>query len=176
MLVMCAYRDFTNVVYKYLLLLLAYFIHIPHQLNASDCYNKITKFGNSVWDYEDCLVYEVDSLPETAQYDIYAILEYTVDYPFYNLHLKICLTDTAGTALLDAVEDFNLFDSKTGEPSGSTHIWSNKIVAKLPIAKNLTLKRGESYYLSIGHSMRIDHLPGIKMIKLKIISLSSHSK
>lgn len=103
----------------------------------------------------------------TAHYNLYCNIRSEVSYPKANLYFTYYLTDSTGIAFEQKLISEFLFDKKTGKPfgkSGLGDIYDHQIV----LLKNYKFNYPQKYTVAFEQFMRMDTLPGILAVGLRV--------
>lgn len=133
--------------------------------NTGSLYEETRDLKNRQWRADSVFTYQFNAADSVQAVDLYFTVRNTPAYPFYNLYVKYRVMDSMFVTVDSGLAHVNLFEPKTGEPYGSgvggifSHIF--------PLATNLTLNQG-SYRLELEQNMRIDSIPGIVSVGVKV--------
>jgi len=149
----------------------AFLIYIIFNLILVSCessvYHRNITLENREWPKEFKPTFSFTITDIDQDYNIYYNVRNTRSYPFYNLYLKYKLTDLFGVSLKEETDEVLLFDSKTGEPLGTSglgDIYDHQIKA----ISNIKFAEPGDYDLEVEQFMRMDTLPEIISIGIKI--------
>ena len=126
---------------------------------------KIT-FSNLYWHKDNVATFNFEIEDTDAAYNLFYTIRNSSTYPYYNLYVNYDLRDSVGQAVKQDLQEMVLFDSKTGKPkgSGSGDLFDHKI----PVLENLRFENKGAYRLKLTQYMRLDSLPDIASIGLRI--------
>lgn len=131
-------------------------------------YQNTTTLADCTWPADSLLNFSFH-IQDTAQpYDIYLVVKNTQDYPYQNLYITYHLEDTTKKLLNTALENYTLFEAKTGEPRGSG--WGKVRTHELIILQEHHFLAPGLYTLKLAQFMRTEALPGLYAVGIKIIA------
>lgn len=84
--------------------------------DLSSTYESDIDFEDGYWHMDSLATFQFEA-PKESQ-DIELKLRSNLEYPFYNLYIKMELADSTGKVLKDSLVGFDLYDAKTGKPLG----------------------------------------------------------
>jgi len=84
--------------------------------SLSSTYEDDVDFKEGVWHMDSLATFVFEAPAEPQHVEIK--LRNNLEYPFYNLYLKLELMDSAGLMIEDSLLDLTLYDQKTGKPLG----------------------------------------------------------
>ncbi len=133
--------------------------------DSNTIYQDFTPIGGQ-WYLQDTVKYTVSIEEVTNSLTSEVHVKYNASYQFYNLYLKLLVEDASNNLIVDELKEVILFEPKTGKPLGSgigpTFTISSEILSDLKVEKP-----GEYKYKLVQY-MRIDTLPEIESIGLKV--------
>lgn len=123
-------------------------------------------FPNNSWDVQQKPAFTFAIQDTTARYDVYFNVRHASSYGFYNLYVKHTLTGPAGLVGQPMLHQMLLLDPKTGEPkgSGTGDIYDIQLLA-LP---NQRFAKAGNYTLTLEQYMRLDQLPGLMAMGVRV--------
>jgi gliding motility-associated lipoprotein GldH len=127
-------------------------------------YEKYHAIEDSTWDKDNILRYEVQVKDTLASNDIYIETRHLGNYPLSNLYLFITTTAPTGRHIVDTIEIFLADNKGKWYGKGFGDIYSHT----LPYKRNVRFPYTGIYTFEIQHGMRIEKLPGIEDIGLRI--------
>ena len=133
----------TNTIYRY-----------SHQL--ADCR----------WHRNAPLQFNFDIQDTTQAYDIYLLINSAPNYPYQNFYLTYYLIDHTSALVSTELKNYLLFEPKTGRPLGKG--WSKNTSHEVIMIKNHYFNHPGTYQLEVAQFMRIESLPGMCRIGIKI--------
>lgn len=115
-------------------------------------------------------------IDNTSQpYNLYCNVRNEVSYPKANIYFSYSLTDSSGNVLETKLISHLLFDKKTGKPFGTTGL-GDIYDHQIPLLKNYSFKYPSKYKMIFEQFMRIDTLPGILAVGLRVEKSKIDSK
>jgi gliding motility-associated lipoprotein GldH len=130
-------------------------------------YEQNQDFENRYWLTEDQPEFEFFIDNAALRYNLYCDVRNEVSYPKSNIYLTYYLTDSAGVLLQKKLISDFLFDGKTGEPFGNSGL-GDIYDHQLPLLKNYTFKHPGHYKIKFEQFMRMDTLPGILAVGVRV--------
>ena len=121
---------------------------------------------NAIWKVEDKPEFEFLISDVSSRYNLHLNLRNTLSYPFNNIYIKYNLRDSIETLLSSETLEFHLFDPKTGEPQGDGmgDLFDNRF----PLIEDYSFNHTGTYTLDYEQYMRVDSLPMIVSVGLRI--------
>lgn len=127
-------------------------------------YEEDIDFENGIWHMDSLAVFEFET--EGTQKDVEVKLRSNLDYPFYNLYLKLELYDSLGKRLQDTLLGFDLYNQKTGKPLGK----GNSIYQLNTVALSAYPFPYEGKFeVRMAQYMRIAALPGMVSTGIRVV-------
>lgn len=102
-----------------------------------------------------------------AQYNLYCNIRNSVSYPYSRFFFTYYLEDSTGTEIKRALMTEYLFDAKTGKPFGKSGI-GDLYDHRFLLVKNHQFKGKGKYRVKFEQFMRMDTLPGILAVGLRV--------
>lgn len=100
-------------------------------------------------------------------YDLSYLVEFSNDYPFYNLYLKYWLLSSKGDTIGSSLDDMNLANPSSGETFGSGF---GKIKThKVRFLHKVKFPSSGTYTLECQHYMRVENLMGIYGLGVEVL-------
>ncbi|XWN34856.1 MAG: gliding motility lipoprotein GldH [Roseivirga sp.] len=130
-------------------------------------YQKTTYLENSQWPTETVLDFSFQVKDTTQTYDIVLWVKSTPDYPYQNLYVTYYLEDEAQQTCDTALENFILFDPKTGQPLGSG--WGKHKTHQFVLKKAHQFSHVGLYTLQLEQFMRMEKLPGLLAMGIRVV-------
>lgn len=84
--------------------------------DLSSTFESDVDFDEGIWHMDSLATFEFDAPAQTQ--DVEVKLRNNLDYPFYNLYVKLELLDSTGGMLQDTLVELTIYDQKTGKPKG----------------------------------------------------------
>jgi len=100
--------------------------------------------------------------------NLYYSIRHSNEYPFQNLYLQYYLEDSTGNLLSKNLDNIQLFEPVTGIPIGDG--LGDIFVLKKVFLENYAFKNPGLYRLRVDHFMRMDTLPEILSIGIRVES------
>jgi gliding motility-associated lipoprotein GldH len=121
---------------------------------------------NNTWQVDSLLRFEVKVENPTQAYDLFYRVRYDLDYPFYNLYVRLQIQDSAGAEVFAQRHELVLLDPTTGKPMGSGlgGVFEKEFTA---LQKIHFAKPGQ-YRVQVGQYMRQKALPGLHEFGIRI--------
>ena len=129
-------------------------------------YQSRVPLSNSQWPVETVLDFSFPIKDTTQAYDICLLVKNTQDYPYQNLYVTHYLEDDTGQLLHKELKNYPIFDLKTGKSLGKG-LGKAKSQTCLVIDSHQFSHPG-TYVLKIEHFMRMEILPGLQTIGIKV--------
>lgn len=150
-------------VYAVLVLLLT----VPYGCHKTDRLNTFEKhvaIPGYLWNYAFHPSFDVDITDTSARYNIYVTIRHTNDYPFSNLWVLIT-SDYSGEKPITQRVELPLAD-REGRwlGSGIDNIYDQRI----SIQQNARFNKTGLYHFSFEQNMRVDDLPHVMSVGLRI--------
>jgi gliding motility-associated lipoprotein GldH len=145
--------------------LLILFLIIFSSCDSSRIYEEFRDVG-SQWIATDTLKFDVEVDSVNTRYTIDFHVKNDISYPFNNLYFQILLINEEGEEVLKDLKEIILFDPKTGKPQGSG--LANSFENTVTIYDNYTFDEPGTYTFLVNQFMRMDTLPSIERIGLRV--------
>lgn len=120
------------------------------------------------WKEDNALSYNFEIADKQPKYDFYTHIRYSNDYRFFNNYVQYELIDSAGKIVVKHLDQFILFDEKTGKPIGDGIGGTYDITTKLYYLNNYQFPYAGKFTFTIRQYMRITPLQGIKAIGVEV--------
>ena len=129
-------------------------------------YEKNLDLTSQYWHKDSLHSFHFEIPDQELTYNLYCNIRNTVAYPYHNLYFTYFLEDSLGKTITTKMEEIFLFDPKTGKPNGSGigDIFDHQV----PVMENYTFKSKGSYTFKMQQFMRMDSLPDILAIGLRV--------
>jgi gliding motility-associated lipoprotein GldH len=128
---------------------------------------QITDLEQRQWLVNDKPQFEFAVNDVNKQYNLYCNIRNSVAYPYSRFFFTYYLQDSSGFELKkDLVTEF-LFDAKTGKPFGKSGI-GDLYDHQFLLLKNYQFKNKGVYRVKFEQFMRMDTLPGILAVGLRV--------
>jgi gliding motility-associated lipoprotein GldH len=99
-------------------------------------------------------------------YDLELILRNAVNYPYGNIYVQYEILNSEGVVLEKALESYQLFDQKSGEPFGDG--LGDLFDHEFEMQENYHFPQPGSYTIRLTQFMRMDNLPLILSVGISI--------
>ena len=127
-------------------------------------YEKSFEIANKEWTYEDTLNFEVEISDTLKIYNLYLDIEHSTDYAMQNIYILIYTKFPSGERIKERVAVD--FADKTGRWYGECN--AEVCNLRVNIQKGAFFNSVGKHLFTIEQFMRINPLPGIKSIALRI--------
>jgi len=117
-----------------------------------------------VWNNKNKVVFGVNITDTLMPHNVYINVRNASDYPFSNLYLFLETMYPNRTYSKDTLECILADESGKWLGNGSGDIWDNQILFK----KNVVFKKSGKYFFSLEQAMRINNLPQILDVGIRI--------
>src|SRR5690606_6564917 len=114
---------------------------------------------NEEWPSAQRLSYPVEIKNHKAKHNLYYLIRYSKEYPYYNFYVKRYLLDSTGKEISHLLQGMYIFDEKSGEPKGSG--WGNKYDYNVLSDSVMTFPYNGKYTIAVEQYMRKDTIQGI---------------
>ncbi len=103
---------------------------------------------------------------EKQAYDVFINVRNSATYPYHNLYAKHILYGADGKMINSALHNLYLSDPKTGKPTGKGmgDIFDHRV----RFLRNVMFTRPGKYTIKLQQYMRVDPLPGIMAVGLRV--------
>lgn len=120
-------------------------------------------FENGIWHMDSIARFDFDG--KMGAQDVEIKFRSSLEYPIYNLYVKMTLTDSNGVALADELLSYDLYDAKTGKPLGK----GNSIYQYMAtVLSAYEFPYEGPYTINIAQYMRYVELPGILSVGVRV--------
>jgi gliding motility-associated lipoprotein GldH len=125
----------------------------------SRVYEQGFPIANKTWSADSTLVFNIDIEDSTKAYDLFYHVRYDLDYPYYNLYVRVQILDSTGKEQYADRHELVLLDPQTGKPLGSGlgGVYSKEFTA----LQRIHFPTKGVYKVRIGQYMRQTSLPGL---------------
>ena len=138
-------------------------------------YEKNQDFDNRQWLITEKPSFEFAIEDTSSKYNLYFNVRNEVSYPKANLYFTYYIADSTGKEIQKKLRSEYLFDKKTGKPFGSSGL-GDIYDHQIPIANQLQFKHPGKYNVSFEQFMRMDTLPGILAVGLRVEKIPAEKK
>lgn len=120
----------------------------------------------NVWKEKNALVYTIQIEDPAKPYDLFYNVRYDLDYPYYNLYVRLQVQDTAGHDLMADRHELVLLDPQTGKPLGSGigGVYDKEFTA----LQKMHFTQPGTYKVRVSQYMRMASLPGIHSFGVRV--------
>lgn len=132
--------------------------------NSDIVYEQNVRIPGNEWNRYNIPVFEVEITDTVSPHNIHINLRNTGEYPRSNLFLFISATSPAGAYNRDTIELSLAEPSGKWKGRGFGSVWQNRF----PYRMNVRFPERGRYMFEIEQAMRIDDLPGILDIGLRV--------
>lgn len=142
-------------------------IFILFGCDQSRLFEENTDFKNRIWLANDIKVIDFVVTDIDNTYNIYFNVRNTINYPHYNLYISYQLKDSLNRILAEDLQNFNLFDPKTGAPNGKSglgDIFDHQFI----LLEGYSFEHLGKKILEFNQFMRYDSLPEIVSTGMRI--------
>jgi gliding motility-associated lipoprotein GldH len=125
------------------------------------------------WFYDSAAVFELPVEDTTQQYNLYILLRNTSGYQYYNIYIRPELYSPIGELLYSNLKEVDLMHSRSGAPYGEVSeprgkAAGNVFTHEVPLLQNHRFSRSGNYRLQLRHYMRLDTLPEVEAIGVRL--------
>ncbi len=124
---------------------------------------------HEIWSDKQRLSFPFEIVNNKKAHNLFYMVRYNKDYPYYNLYVKRFLLDSTGKEISSTLQGMYLFDEKTGHPKGSG--WGNDYDYSILSDSNFRFPYNGKYTIAIQQYMRKDTIEGVSDFG---ISVSEH--
>lgn len=129
-------------------------------------YEDFNDMEEAYWHMDSVQRFQFQIQDPTKEYNLYASFRNTSAYPFYNIYFQYSLYDSTQTMIKQTLHDYNLFDSKTGEPFGSG--LGDMFDHRVRLDERYTFSDAGEYTIELKQYMRLDTLPYILSVGARV--------
>ena len=133
-------------------------------------YEQDYPLADDTWRQDSILVFKVDVADVGKAYDLFYHVRYDLDYPYYNLYVRMQVQDSAGQEQLADRHELVLLDPQTGKPLGSG--WGGVFDKDFTALQRIRFAKPGRYQVRVGQYMRMATLPGLHNFGIR---LSEHT-
>lgn len=128
------------------------------------CYHAYRSLPSDGWSREDTLTFEVEAADSLTSYRLALEVRNRNDYPYQNLPLFLCFTDSAGIPLRTDTLPLRLAD-----PAGSWtgKGWSGLYQSAFP-AGEIPIGCAGRYYIKIAYTLPDERLQGVNDVGVRL--------
>lgn len=133
---------------------------------GNQIYQNTHTLAQQTWPATAVQTFTFQVVDTTQAYDIDLCIKNTQAYPYQNFFIAYALQDQAQQLLQNGLEDYMLFEEKTGKPLGTGYgkIKNNQFV----LLKNYYFTEPGLYTLNLTQFMRTQNLGGVHAIGIKV--------
>lgn len=148
--------------------LIGYIILFFSFCEGNTLYTSTRPIDGCTWDRKASCIFSF-SIPDSTQtYDIYLLLKNTSTYPYQNFYLTYYLRDPDCHVLDTSLNNYWLFEAKTGKPLGKGWSWRKHHYHELILVKQHQFATAGEHSLELCQFMRVEKLQGICAIGIKV--------
>lgn len=135
-------------------------------------YKGYEEIPTAEWKMDDVKTFEFEIKDKTKATTVNYLVRNAIQYPFYNLYLKVSLKDSTGKVIQSGMDQLILFDEKTGKPlgDGMGDLFDQRVAASKYV--NYKFPYVGKYSIELQHNMRPDPLLGLMGIGLEVVDLT----
>jgi len=130
-------------------------------------YEQITDFEKRQWVNTEAPEFEFVIKNTNDKYNLYGDIRNSVSYPYSRFFFTYYLQDSTGADLQEELMTEFLFDAKTGKPFGKSGI-GDLYDHRFLLLKDYQFKNKGKYTVTFEQFMRMDTLPGIVAVGLRV--------
>ncbi len=121
---------------------------------------------DAVWPVGNRPVFTFAITDTAARYRVALNVRTTTSYQFYNLFVKLTLTDPAGRRVSRLLHELNVRSPETGQPlgNGAGDIFDLQVAA----LRNLRLAQSGTYRIELEQYMRVGTLPDVMAVGVRV--------
>jgi gliding motility-associated lipoprotein GldH len=134
--------------------------------NSNRVYEDNVDFKDRTWKIAEPAKFDFQISDTTKKYNLLIDIRNSLDYPYARLFINYELKKDT-TSLSKDMVSFFLFDQKTGKPFGSSSI-GDIYDHQFSILKNYHFKKTGSYQMNFQQFMRMDTIPGVLAVGLRV--------
>jgi gliding motility-associated lipoprotein GldH len=122
--------------------------------------------AQNTWLADSILVYRIEVQDPTKGYDLFYRVRYDLDYPYYNLYVKVAIEDTSGKEQYADRHELVLLDPQTGKPLGAGlgGVYEKEFTA----LRGVHFPYRGTFKVRIGQYMRQLALPGLHEFGIRV--------
>lgn len=149
--------------------LILFFSGILYSCNSSLLNEQNHKFEKNYWDIDSIQTFDFEIQDRSIPYRLVLDVRNSIDYQYSNLYLKFSLVNDLNDTLKSALQNFYLFNPKTGAPLGGGigDIYDIPLV----IVDSVKFPLPGTYTLNAQHQMRDDSLNHIMSLTFRLEQL-----
>lgn len=143
--------------------------------DRSRIYEYSQDFKDRSWKSSDTARFGFEIHDPGKKYNVYYNVRNSLDYPYSRLFVQYSLRDSAGIELQKKLVSEFLFDQKSGKPNGTSGL-GDVYDHRFPILTRYEFARPGRYQVALEQFMRLDTLPGILAIGLRVEVVEGEDK
>lgn len=132
--------------------------------DSSRVYEKNKGIPGEVWKIEDTVSFETEIADTATPHNLYVNVRNADGYPYNNIYLLVYTTFPNGKIARDTLECILADETGKWLGDGLGDIFDNKILFK----KNVRFAQAGKYTFSLQHAMRLNELPLIMDVGIRI--------
>jgi len=149
-----------------LFFLMSIFACLLTACGSSAYYQELNNFEDKTWLFKNNIAFEFEIKPDaTTSYDLSLLLRYDLSFKYANFYYQYSLINEQGQTLKNERQEVQLFQPKTGEPTGKGSAGTYEVLSTF--LSNYKLEPGK-YKLIVSHQMRQDVVLGISSILFSV--------
>ncbi|MBS1486351.1 MAG: gliding motility lipoprotein GldH [Bacteroidetes bacterium] len=130
-------------------------------------FEKNTEFKERIWKINDPVEFDFQIADTVKKYNLLVNVRNSLDYPYARLFFNYELLSPDHTSIDKKLMSEYLFDQKTGKPYGTSGL-GDVYDHQFSLLQNYSFKKAGAYHLKVEQFMRLDSLPGIMAVGLRV--------
>jgi gliding motility-associated lipoprotein GldH len=140
--------------------------------DQSRVYEQNTDFTQRYWMVNEKPEFEFTIDQPGDHYTLYGNIRNSISYPYARIFFNYYLQDSTGAEIEKKLVTQYLFDAKTGKPFGNSGL-GDIYDHSFELLKNYQFKHRGKYKIKLEQLMRVDTLPGILAVGVRIENTSA---
>ncbi len=158
---------------KFLVLIFPLIYFASCSTNQEVVFDDVVKIESGTWKRQDIKKFEVQIPDSSQEYNLYYSVRYGAKYPFYNLYLRMQITDSLQNEILVQDNELYLFHPSTGKPYDNSWMGLSSLGdlydQQYPCVVRYTFPKAGKYTVAIKQFMRHeDYIPDLFSIGLRV--------
>ncbi|MBS1680937.1 MAG: gliding motility lipoprotein GldH [Bacteroidetes bacterium] len=138
--------------------------------DRSRVYETNIDFKDRLWEINKPAKFTFQISDTSKKYNLLMDVRNSMEYPYARLFVNYQLKDKDSISLTKELISVHLFDQKTGKPLGASGI-GDIYDHQFSLLKKYSFKKTGDYQMNIQQFMRMDTIPGILAIGLRVESV-----
>lgn len=134
--------------------------------DSARIYEVNTELNDQNWLADSVKQYSFSISDTLSAHNILCNIRNSGSYPFRNIYVKYMLLDSSGSELSGGLVNRELFEAKSGKPTGKG--LGDVQDHSFPLVDNYTFPYKGNYHVSIAQYMRRDTLPNIVAVGVRV--------